>query len=184
MSTMSRHCQNRVQRLRGFGGDTLWSPGSRGLVPGILRSLLSLCCSNPRRGYVSPVECVLARLPVRLCECEPWVISRVKSAGVSNHSEIPAKIAAFRKHETTGFPASQPFPHLRHSGAGRNLYPLWTKTPAFAGVTVYGMNGRCKTSRLFHVSQALSRIHCFYHTTACWLGVRTGTFPPFYSQPP
>ena len=125
MSTMSRHCQNRVQRLRGFGGDTPWSSGSRGLAPGILRSLLSLCCSNPRRGYVSPVECVLARLPVRLCECEPWVISRVKSAGVSNHSEIPAKIAAFQG---------------------------W----------------------------ALSRIHYFYHTTACWLGVRTGTFPPFY----
>ncbi len=31
MSTMSRHCQNRVQRLRGWEGDTPWSSGSRGL---------------------------------------------------------------------------------------------------------------------------------------------------------
>ncbi len=130
MSTMSLHCQNRVQRLRGFGGDTLWSSGSRGLAPGILRSLLSLCCSNPRRGYVSPVDCVLARLPVRLCECEPWVISSMKNAGVSNHSEIPAKIAAFQ-------------------------------------------------------GQALSRTHYFLNIIACWLGARTGTFPPLsFHGPP
>jgi hypothetical protein len=129
MSTMSLHCQNRVQRLRDFGGDTLWSSGSRGLVPGILRSLLSLCCSNPRRNYVSPVDCVLAGLSVRLCECEPWVSSVVKSSGYKAYSEIPAQIAAFQG---------------------------W----------------------------ALSRIQYFFTSTACWLGVRTGTFPPFFSQPP
>jgi hypothetical protein len=129
MSTMSRHCQNRVQRLRGFGGDTPLSSGSRGLAPGILRSLLSLCCSNSRRDFVSPVDWDWQVLSVRLCECEPWMISRMKSAGASNHSEIPAKIAAFQG---------------------------W----------------------------ALSRIHYFFHTTACWLRVRTGTFPPFYFHGP
>ena len=128
MSRTCLHCWDHVQRLR-VHGEVPCTSGSRGLVPGILRSLLSLCCSNPRRGYVSPVECVLARLPVRLCECEPWVISRVKSVGVSNHSEIPAKIAAFQ-------------------------------------------------------GQALSRIHYHFHTTACWLGVRTGTFPPLIPRCP
>ena len=31
---------------------------------------------------------------------------------------------------------------------------------------------------------ALSRTHYIFHTTACWLRARTGTFPPFLSQPP
>jgi hypothetical protein len=88
------YCQNHVQRLR-VSVKVTDASGSRGLAPGILRSLLSLCCSNSRRGFVSPVDWDWQVLPVRLCECEPWVISRVKSAGVSNHSEIPAKIAAF-----------------------------------------------------------------------------------------
>ena len=129
MSTMSLHCQNRVQRLRDCGGDTPLSSGSRGLAPGVLRLLLCPICSNPRRGYVSPVNWDWQVLPVRLCESEPWVISRVKSAGVSNHSEIPAKIAAFQ-------------------------------------------------------GQALSRIQYFFTSTACWLGVRTGTFPPLILKPP
>ena len=140
MSRTCLYCQNHVQRLR-VSVEVTDISGSQGLAPGILRSLLSLCCSNPRRGYVSPVECVLARLPVRLCECEPWVISRVKSAGVSNHSEIPAKIAAFLSKEATA---------------------------------------RFRVSRC----QALSRIHYHFHTTACWLGVRTGTFPPLILRCP
>jgi hypothetical protein len=94
------YCQNHVQRLRDAVEVTV-SSGSRGLAPGILRSLLSLCCSNPRRGFVSPVLCDWQVLPVRLCECEPWMISHVKSVGVSNHSEIPAKIAAFFSKEAT-----------------------------------------------------------------------------------
>jgi hypothetical protein len=129
MSTMSRHCQNRVQRLRDFGGDTPLSSGSWGLAPGILRSLLSLCCSNSRRGFVSPVDWDWQVLPVRLCECEPCQTPSVKSRGKHEFGEIPAKIAAFQG---------------------------W----------------------------ALSRIHYIFTSTACWLGVRTGTFPPFYSHPP
>ena len=129
MSTMSRHCQNRVQRLRDCGGDTPWSPGSRGLAPGILRSLLCPICSNSRRGFVSPVDWDWQVLPVRLCECEPWMGSVVKSSGYIVHSEIPAKIAAFQG---------------------------W----------------------------ALSRIYYFFTSTACWLRVRTGTFPPLILKPP
>jgi hypothetical protein len=130
MSTMSLHCQNRVQRLRDFGGDTLWSSGSRGLAPGILRSLLSLCCSNSRRGFVSPVDWDWQFLPVRLCECESCQTPSVKSRGQHGFGEIPAKIAAFQG---------------------------W----------------------------ALSRIHYIFYITACWLGVRTGTFPPFsFHGPP
>ena len=32
--------------------------------------------------------------------------------------------------------------------------------------------------------EALSRTHCFYHTTACWLEARTGTSPRFFLRPP
>jgi hypothetical protein len=96
MSTMSRHCQNRVQRLRDLGGDTPWSSGSRGLAPGILRSLLSLCCSNSRRDFVSPVDWDWQVLSVRLCECEPCQTPPVKSRGKHGSGEIPAKIAAFQ----------------------------------------------------------------------------------------
>ena len=106
-----------------------------------LRSLLSLCCSNLRWGYVSPVDCVVPRLPERLCECEPWMVSNMKSVGVSNHSKIPAKIAAFLSKEATA---------------------------------------RFRVSRC----QALSRIHYHFHTTACWLGVRTGTFLPLMLRYP
>jgi hypothetical protein len=183
MSRTCLHCWHHVQRLR-VHGKVPCTSGSRGLVPGILRSLLSLCWSNSRRGYVSPVDWDWQVLPVRLCECEPWMISHVKSVGVSNHSEIPAKIAAFRTREMSRCLASPPSPHTRHSGAGRNPYPQRTKTPAFAGVTVRGGYGWCKRPTAFHVSQALSRTHYIFHTTACWLGARTGTFPPFFSQPP
>ena len=141
MSTMSRHCQNRVQRLRGCGGDTLWSSGSRGLVPGILGSLLSLCCSNSRRGFVSPVDWDWQPLPVRLCECEPWAVAGVKSAGQNHCSEIPAQIAAFLSKEATA---------------------------------------RFRVSRCW----ASSRIHTFFHTTACWLEARTGTSPPLILRCP
>ena len=95
MSDVSRNCRNRVQRLRDGGDDTPLSSGSRGSAPGELCHLLPSCCSNPRRVFVSPVH-GLAGLPVRLCECEPWVVSAVKSGRASNHSEIPAKIAAFQ----------------------------------------------------------------------------------------
>ena len=128
MSRTCLHCWDHVQRLR-VHGEVPCTSGSRGLVPGILRSLLSLCCSNPRRGFVSPVDWDWQVLPVRLCECEPWMGSVVKSSGYTVHSEIPAKIAAFQG---------------------------W----------------------------ASSRIHTIFHTTACWLEARTGTSPPFLSQPP
>jgi hypothetical protein len=122
------YCQNHVQRLRVFVQATDIS-GSRGLAPGVLRLLLCPICSNSRRNFVSPVDWDWQVLSVRLCESEPWMISRMKSAGASNHSEIPAKIAVFQ-------------------------------------------------------GQALSRIQYFFKSTACWLGVRTGTFPPFYFHGP
>jgi hypothetical protein len=183
MSRTCLHCWHHVQRLR-VHGKVPCTSGSRGLVPGILRSLLSLCCSNSRRGYVSPVDWDWQVLPVRLCECEPCQTPPVKSRGHHGSGEIPAKIAAFRTREMSRRLASPPSPHPRHSGAGRNLYPLWTKTPAFAGVTERGGYGCCKRPSAFHVSQALSRIQYFFTSTACWLGARTGTFPPFLSQPP
>ncbi len=129
MSTMSRHCQNRVQRLRDFGGDTLWSSGSRGLAPGVLRLLLCPICSNSRRDFVSPVDWDWQVLPVRLCESEPCQTPPVKSRGQHGFGEIPAQIAAFQG---------------------------W----------------------------ASSRIHYVFTTIACWLGVRTGTFPPLILRCP
>jgi hypothetical protein len=122
------YCQNHVQRLR-VHGKVPCASGSRGLAPGVLRLLLCPICSNSRRNFVSPVDWDWQVLSVRLCESEPWMISRMKSAGVLNYSEVPAKIAAFQ-------------------------------------------------------GQALSRIHTFFTSTACWLGVRTGTFPPFYFHGP
>ena len=121
MSTVSLHNRNRGQRLRGERPDMPPSPGSRGCAPGELCHLLPPCCSNSRRDWLCQT--------VRLCECTPWVVSAMKSGGVSNHSEIPAKIPALSR-------------------------------------------------------KALSRIQYIFHTTACWLEARTGTSPPFYSQPP
>jgi hypothetical protein len=141
MSTMSRHCQNRVQRLRDEGGDTSLSSGSRGLAPGILRSLLCPICSNSRRNFVSPVVLGWQVLSVRLCESEPCQTPPVKSRGKHGFGEVPVQIAAFLSKEATA---------------------------------------RFRVSRCW----ALSRIHYIFTTIACWLGVRTGTFPPFFSQPP
>ena len=128
MSHAYLYCQNHVQRLR-VSVQATDASGSRGLAPGILRSLLCPICSNSRRGYVSPAVLGWQVLPVRLCESEPCQTPLVKSRGQHGFGEVPAQIAAFQ-------------------------------------------------------GQALSRIHYFYHTIACWLGVRTGTFPPFYPQPP
>jgi hypothetical protein len=86
-------CQNHVQRLRVSGKVPLAS-GSQGHAPGILRSLLPPCCSNPRRACVSPSSYRKANA-VRLCECVPGVVSIVKSDGASSHSSNLAKIAAF-----------------------------------------------------------------------------------------
>ena len=86
--SMSRNCRNRLQRLRGWGDDTRQPSGSRGYAPGLLRVLLSSCCSNPRRYGLCPV--------VRLCECMPWAGAGVKSIGQNARSEIPAKIAALQ----------------------------------------------------------------------------------------
>jgi hypothetical protein len=82
MSTVSRNCRNHGQRLQGGGMITPPSFGSRGPAPGILRSLLPLCCSNSRR-----------TTSVRLCECEPRMASHVKSMGDYGSFKIPAKIA-------------------------------------------------------------------------------------------
>ena len=86
MSRTYRNCQSHVQRLR-VNGKVPFISGSRGCVPGVLRHLLSPCCSNPRRDEPCST--------VRLCECMPWSVAGVKSAGEHNVSEIPAKIAAF-----------------------------------------------------------------------------------------
>ncbi len=86
-------CQNHVQRLRVFVEVTN-APGSRGCVPGILRSLLPSCCSNPRRVSISPDPGLAAS--VRLCECMPWATSHMKSVGSKGRTEISAKIAAFQ----------------------------------------------------------------------------------------
>ena len=150
MSRTCLYCQNHVQRLR-VSVEVTDISGSRGLVPGILRSLLSLCCSNSRRGFVSPVDWDWQVLPVRLCECEPWAVAGVKSAGQNHCSEIPAKIAAFFLQKVTA----------RFSSAPKSAD---------------GVSG----------GQALSRTQYFFTSTACWLGVRTGTFPPlsFHGPPP
>ena len=94
MSRMSRNCRSRVQRLRGWGDDTRLPSGSRGRAPGILRSLLPPCCSNPRRVFVSLSYWWRANA-VRLCECMPGLVSIVKSSGALNQSDNLAKIAAF-----------------------------------------------------------------------------------------
>jgi hypothetical protein len=123
------YCQNHVQRLRIFVQATDVS-GSRGLAPGILRSLLCPICSNPRRNFVSPPVLGWQPLSVRLCESEPCQTYPVKSREQHGFGEVPAKIAAFQ-------------------------------------------------------GQALSRIHTILNTTASWLGVRTGTFPPLsFHGPP
>jgi hypothetical protein len=83
-------------------------------------------CSNPRRGFVSPVDWDWQVLPVRLCESEPCQIAIMKSGGHKQSGEIPAKIAAFQG---------------------------WASSHHFFG----------------HASR---------------LEARTGTFPPFFSQPP
>ena len=87
-------CQNHVQRLRMFV-EVANISGSRGYAPGVLRHLLSSCCSNPRRTRISP-DLGLATFAVRLCECMPWAVAGMKSAGSNNSSEISAKIAAFQ----------------------------------------------------------------------------------------
>jgi hypothetical protein len=160
MSTMSRHCQNHVQRLR-ISVKVTDISGSRGFArrmpsrgmrififcmsflghAGILRLLLSLCCSNPRRGFVSPVDWDWQVLPVRLCECGPWLISLVKSGGSKISHANRAKIAAFLSKEATA---------------------------------------RFRVSRC----QALSRTQYFFTSTACWLGAWTGTFPPLILRCP
>ena len=159
--SMSRNCRSRLQRLRGWGDDTSQSSGSRGYAPGELCHLLPPCCSNPRRDWLCQT--------VRLCECMPWNVAGVKSAGSNSVSEISAKIAAFRRGASV-------FPKVRHSGDSRTLPQSCGKTPAFAGVTVWG--------RARHLSLASSRIQYLFHTAACWLEARTGTHPPFFSQGP
>jgi hypothetical protein len=86
MSTVSRNCRIRLQRLRGLVDDTTMSPESWGPAPGVIRHLLPSCCSNPRRRLWDAV---------RLCECEPLSDAGAKCAGISGLTEIPAKIAAF-----------------------------------------------------------------------------------------
>ena len=149
MSTVSRDCQNHGQRPRGGGETSPLSSGSRGLAPGELRHLLPLCCSNPRR-MVSPLtptalyragdKRAVAAKTVRLCECEPRMMSGLKRVGACYSFKMPAKIAVFLlKKATTGF----------------RVRGVW----------------------------ALSRIHCFFQTTACWLEARAETFPPFFLIP-
>jgi hypothetical protein len=101
VSLAKPHCQNCLQRSR---KGRLANPflGSRGPAPGILRSLLSLYCSNSRR----VVQWFLSGEPVRtndnqttfasvrLCECEPRMMSGMKSARAYYSFKILAKIAA------------------------------------------------------------------------------------------
>ena len=110
-------CQNHEQRPRVFVKVTEAS-GSRGCVPGVLRHLLPLCCSNPRRGSVSlPYWWEAASLPVRLCECMPWTVAGVKSAGPNNVSEMPAKIAVFHA-KASGHCANTQYNTYRSNGLG------------------------------------------------------------------
>jgi hypothetical protein len=98
------HCRNSLQRLR-LRDVASFGLGSRGPAPRILRSLLSLDCSNSRR-MVQPFSSLppfcagdiieLAFASVRLCESEPWKISHMKSVGQYGSSKILAKIAAFQ----------------------------------------------------------------------------------------
>ena len=102
MSTVSRNCRNRGQRPQGGGATMPPSFGSRGRAPGALRLLLPLCCSNSRR-MVQPFPSLpplcagdtmgSAFASVRLCECEPRMMSGMKSAGACYSFKIPAKIA-------------------------------------------------------------------------------------------
>jgi hypothetical protein len=96
MSTMSRYNRFRVQRLREDGTDMPASPGSRGCDPGVLRHLLTMSCSNPRRDCISPGHCAPAAPPVRLCESTPASLAHVKSMGPPWGFQISAKIAAFQ----------------------------------------------------------------------------------------
>jgi hypothetical protein len=81
VSLAKPHCQNCLQRSRA-GNLAVPALESRGPAPGALRLLLSLYCSNSRR-----------MTSVRLCECEPWATTSMKSAGANLLSTIPAKIA-------------------------------------------------------------------------------------------
>jgi hypothetical protein len=94
VSRTYRNCRSHVQRLRMFGKVPGIS-GSRGFVPGVLRRLLSLCCSNSRRFYISPAHCALATLTVRLCECEADRPASLKRTGENGAIQRLAKIAAF-----------------------------------------------------------------------------------------
>ena len=163
VSRAYRNCQTHVQRLRVYG-EAPSTSGSRGCVPGELCHLLSSCCSNPRRYGLCPV--------VRLCECMPWAGAGVKSTGETARPEIPAKIAAFRK----GGPVSHKPAINRHPGESRGPFHRVKGIPAFAGRTVGDGGGR----NVFHPSQALSRIHYIFHTTACWLEARTGASSPSF----
>ena len=161
MSTVSLHNRIRGQRLRGEGPDMPPSPGSRGCAPGVLRHLLPPCCSNPRRDWLCQT--------VRLCECTPWVVSAMKSGGASNHSEIPAKIAVFRKV----------FAHpVRHSGASRTLPQSCGQTPAFAGVTVQERRYTCSQAS----SQCANTTLPIHRSNG--LEARAGTFPPLILRCP
>jgi hypothetical protein len=161
MSTVSLHNRIRGQRLRDDRPDMPPSPGSRGCAPGALRHLLPPCCSNPRRDWLCQT--------VRLCECEAGRPAMVKSRGVLGPVQRLAKVAAFRAGE--GFST-----FCRHSGESRNLPQSCGQTPAFAGVTAI--------MKTLSPSQAFSRIHCFFHTTACWLEARTGASSPFSCHGP
>ena len=81
MSRAKPHCRNSLQRSQ---AGALATPafGSRGPAPGALRLLLSLYCSNSRR-----------MTSVRLCECEPRMMSGMKSVRTFYSFKIPAKIA-------------------------------------------------------------------------------------------
>jgi hypothetical protein len=95
------HCRNSLQRSQA-GALATPASGSRGPAPGTLRSLLSLYCSNSRRVVQQLVSGALqcaedkhaAFASVRLCECEPGMMSGMKSAGTCYSFKILAKIAA------------------------------------------------------------------------------------------
>ena len=165
MSRAKPHCRISLQRLR-LKDVASFGPGSRGRAPGILRSLLSLYCSNSRR-MVQPFPSLpplcagdtmgLAFASVRLCECGPRTITSMKSAGDYRLSTIPAKAAASQ--------GSHPFL------ADVSMVP----PPTAVSRKPYGFKNGAETSHYSRASAQSSLQRCIRAEA------RRGSFPPSFS---